>query len=120
MRIFLGLALFSLGACATVDRADYATILFEQPPILGMPGGILGIGKVTDSGGAKAMRVAPGERLVYYRCPGTITMDEQPHLRARFEKGATYILECDGADAVVRNRVRPEAPRAPSPAGQTD
>ena len=48
MRILLGLALLSLGACATVDRADYATLLFEQPPILGFPGGILGIGKVTD------------------------------------------------------------------------
>ena len=103
MRILLGLALLSLGACATVDRADYATLLFEQPPILGFPGGILGIGKVTDPGGTNALRVKPGERVVYYRCPGTNTMDEQPHLRAEFEPGGTYSLECEGAVAVVRN-----------------
>ena len=107
MRKLLGLAVLSLGACATVDRADYATLVFEQPPIMGIPGGILGIGNVTDFDGAKAMRVKPGERVVYYRCPGTITMDEQPHLRATFEQGGTYSLRCEGADAVVHRQMLP-------------
>ena len=38
------------------------------------------------------MRVRPGERTVYYRCPGTIAMDEQPNLRSSFAAGATYVL----------------------------
>jgi hypothetical protein len=107
MRIVLTFVVLTLGACATVDRADYATLMFEQPPVMGMPGGILGIGKVTDFGGAKSMRVRPGVRTVYYRCPGTITMDEQPHLRAKFELGQSYLLECEGLNASVREQMLP-------------
>jgi|TARA_R100000455_G_C6251516_1_gene108112 hypothetical protein len=104
MRKFLGIAVVSLGACATIQPREYATLVFEQPPVMGMPGGILGIGKVTEFNGAGSVRVKPGNRRVYYRCPGTITMDEQPHLRATFERGATYVLECEGTAAVVRKR----------------
>ena len=107
MRKVLVFAVLALGACATVDHANYATLMFDQPPIMGMPGGILGIGRVADFGGAKSMRVKPGVRTVYYRCPGTITMDEQPHLRARFERGQSYLLECQGSDAVVREMLLP-------------
>lgn len=72
---------------------------------MGMAGGILGVDKVTDFGGVDVMRVVPGDRLVYYRCPGTITMDEQPHLRVYFEQGKKYVLACDGAEAVVRKQL---------------
>ncbi len=107
MRKLLALVVFALCGCATIDRENYATLLFDQPPIMGMPGGILGIGKATDFSGAKSMRVEPGVRTVYYRCPGTITMDEQPHLRVKFEQAETYLLECQDSEAVVRKQTLP-------------
>lgn len=107
MRNMTGLAILFLGGCATFDRAGYATMLFEQPPVMGISGGILGIGKVTDFRGTNSVQVKPGERVVYYRCPGTLAMDEQPNLRATFERGATYVLECEGPEAVVRKKSLP-------------
>ena len=107
MRALLAIAILSSSGCATFDRSEYATLLFEQPPIMGSPGGILGIGEVTDFGGVPSMLVRPGKRTVYYRCPGTIAMDEQPNLRSSFEAGATYVLECDGTTASVHLRSSP-------------
>lgn len=61
------------------------------------------------------MRVRPGKRTVYYRCPGTITMDEQPNLRASFQAGATYVLQCDGTAASVQMRNSPSNSSKPLP-----
>lgn len=108
MRLITCLAVLFLGACATAGHSDHATLLFEQPPVQGLPGGILGVGKVDDFKGSKSVRVEPGKRRVYYRCPGVLVMDEQLHLRATFEPGAVYVLECTGADAVVRRKDSPE------------
>lgn len=87
------------GACAStpakLDENNSAELAFAQP---GSPGGMPGRFTRLDGkrieGFVELMRVPAGKHTIEYNCPDTITMDAYPTVKADFEAGRSYVLEC--------------------------
>ena len=90
-----GLAMACAGTPAKRDETTYAELAFAQP---GSPGGLPG--RFTRLDGKRlpdypgVLRVPAGTHTIEYNCPDTITMDAYPSVKANFEPGRRYLLEC--------------------------
>lgn len=104
--LFLSIALAAACATtpATLDDTNSAELAFAQPGSLGgMPGRFTALDGKRIPGFSESVRVPAGKHTVEYNCPDTITMDTYPTVKARFEPGRRYVLECgsNGADRIV-------------------
>jgi hypothetical protein len=88
-----------LSACASapvaLDANNSAGLGFVNP---GSPGGLKGRFMAIDGkrieGSPESIRVPAGKHTIEYGCPDTITVDEQPTVKAEFAAGRNYVLAC--------------------------
>jgi hypothetical protein len=106
----LFLIVLTIAGCATgaalLDASNSAELCFAQEnDPKGYPGGFEQLDGKRIAGYPSVIRVPPGEHTIVYNCPNVVSMDFRPEVRATFEAGQHYVLECGAnVQGVVHKR----------------